>query len=300
MKQYDVIVLTDSRYLQDSSTDAYKHNVYYEDFILREQLAQLGLKTKRLAWDDPYFNWNDTKSILFRSTWDYFDRFLEFSLWLEKVKKQTILINSASIINWNLDKHYLADLRFRNIPIPETVFIERKTTKSLRQIHDELGWQHTVIKPCVGGAARHTYALHSDNLEEYESVFSKIIAEESMMLQPFQKSITTKGEVSFMVMNSTFTHAILKIAKDGDFRVQDDFGGSVHEYKANPEEIKFAENAVRACPELPIYARVDVIEDNNGKLAVSELELVEPELWFRFHPQAARELASGIKFHLNL
>ena len=300
MKQYDVIILTDSRYLKDSDTDTYKHNVYYEDFILREQLAQLGLRTKRLAWDDPYFNWGDTKSILFRSTWDYFDRFNEFSLWLEKVKRQTTLINSANIINWNLDKHYLSDLSVNGIHIPETKFIERKTSKSLRQLHEELGWSHTVLKPCVGGAARHTYEINQDNLKSHEAIFSKLINEESMLLQPFQNSIKTKGEVSFMVMNSRFTHAILKIAKEGDFRVQDDFGGSVHPYEANANEIKFAENAVGACPELPLYARVDVIEDNSGKLAVSELELVEPELWFRYHPEAATELASGIKFHLNL
>ena len=297
---YDVIILTDSRYLKDSDTNAYKHNVFYEDFILREQLAQLGLKTKRLAWDDTYFNWSDTKSVLFRSTWDYFDRFQEFSLWLEKVKKQTKLINSASIINWNLDKHYLADLKNRNVHITETFFIERMTKKSLQQLHEELGWGHTVLKPCVGGAARHTYELTSKNIKQHEQVFSELIAKESMMLQPFQYTVKTKGEVSYMVMNSKFTHAILKIAKEGDFRVQDDFGGTVHSYSANTQEIEFAENAVRACPELPLYARVDVIVDNTGKLAVSELELVEPELWFRFQPEAARELAKGIKFHLNI
>ena len=34
--------------------------------------------------------------------------------------------------------------------------------------------------------------------------------------------------------------------------------------------------------------------DNQDKLSVSELELIEPELWFRFHPPAAGLLADAI------
>ncbi|MBO6631975.1 MAG: hypothetical protein JJ936_10545, partial [Psychroserpens sp.] len=62
--------------------------------------------------------------------------------------------------------------------------------------------------------------------------------------------------------------------------------------------IQFAEAAVKACPELPIYARVDIFEDNEGSIALSELELIEPELWFRNHKQAALVLADGIKARL--
>jgi len=105
----------------------------------------------------------------------------------------------------------------------------------------------------------------------------------------------TKGEYSFVVINGKYTHAVLKVAKPGDFRVQDDFGGTVHNHEATNEEIAFAENAVKACVEKPMYARVDVIFDNNNKLAISEIELIEPELWFRNHNDAATLLAREIK-----
>ena len=98
-----------------------------------------------------------------------------------------------------------------------------------------------------------------------------------------------------MLFDGKFTHAILKKAKDGDFRVQDDFGGTVHNYIANTEEIEFAEFTASCCPEPPIYARVDAFTDNNGNLALAELELVEPELWFRFNAASADELARGIQ-----
>jgi glutathione synthase/RimK-type ligase-like ATP-grasp enzyme len=84
------------------------------------------------------------------------------------------------------------------------------------------------------------------------------------------------------------------VAKPGDFRVQDDHGGTVHEYQPTQEQIALAERAVAACRPRPVYGRVDLIRDNDGRLAVMELELIEPELWLRFHPPAAEAFADGI------
>ncbi len=294
MRLYDVIVLTDKRYLEDSETDASKHNVFLEDFLVLEALRQEDLNVTRLAWDAK-FDWSSTKSVLFRTTWDYFDRFEEFSKWLEKVTKQTILFNSEQIIRWNIDKHYLNDLKRHGVPIAESYFIEKGSLKTLKEIHNQLGWTETVLKPCISGAARHTYKLNRETLQTHEAIFKELINTESLMLQPFQHHIVSRGEISMMVFNGQFTHAILKKAKAGDFRVQDDFGGSVHDYQPTKEEINFAENAVNACLELPIYARVDIFMDNDNQIALSELELIEPELWFRHCPEAANVLAKAIR-----
>ena len=299
MSTYDCVILTDQRYLNDSKTDVYKHNVYYEDRLVYHALEELGLKTLRLAWDDLLFDWSTTKSVLFRTTWDYFDRFEEFSKWLEKVSKQTTLLNSDAIINWNIDKHYLLDLQKNGVHIAESHFIEQGSKVTLEQLHHILNWENTVLKPCVSGSARHTYKLNLENLEKHEAIFQELISNEAMMLQPFQYNIVDKGEISMMVFNGEFTHAILKKAKAGDFRVQDDFGGSVHNYNPTKEEIEFAENCVNACFELPIYARVDIFEDNKGDIALSELELIEPELWFRHYPEAAKLLAKAVYHKLK-
>ena len=79
------------------------------------------------------------------------------------------------------------------------------------------------------------------------------------------------------------------------YPIQDDFGGTVDVYNPKKSEINFALNVVSALPSRPAYARVDVVFDNNGKIALSELELIEPEMWFRFRPQAAKSLAKYIK-----
>ena len=84
------------------------------------------------------------------------------------------------------------------------------------------------------------------------------------------------------------------IAKKGDFRVQDDHGGTVEQYIATESEIVFAKKCLEKCQYSPIYARVDVVYDNNNKLSLSELELIEPELWFRNKPESATLLAEEV------
>lgn len=290
----DVVILTDDRYVDQTSTNVYYQNVYLEDGLVQKSLEHLGLKVDRKSWSDPHFDWSSTTYVLFRSTWDYFDRFAEFSVWLDNVSKVTTLLNSADLIRWNIDKHYLLDLQKQGVHICETYFVEAGTQSTLQELHQKYNLTSFVLKPCVSGAARHTYKIHPDEIDEHEALFQKLIAQEAMMLQPFQHNIVSKGELSLMVMNGSYTHGVLKIAKEGDFRVQDDYGGSVYAYQASPEEIAYAENAVKSCPEMPIYARVDVFLDNQNRLALAELELIEPELWFRNHPEAADELAKGI------
>jgi len=294
MQQYDVIILTQKEYVNPIQNDEYIQNVLSEDELVQNALEVHDLRVKRVAWDDADFDWKTTKYALFRATWDYFHRYDEFSIWLEQVSKQTTLLNSENIIRWNIDKHYLFDLHRNGIHVAETYFIDQGSSINLKNLHKQLGWKETVLKPCVSGGARHTYKLNADNLEAHESTFKALIAKEAMMLQPFQYNIVEKGEISMMVFNGEFTHAILKIAKPGDFRVQDDFGGSVHDYTPTKEEIEYAVNCVKACSEIPIYARVDIFEDNEEQIALAELELIEPELWFRNYPKAAQILANAI------
>ena len=294
MNQFDVVILTESRYLNPEKVNNYIQNILTEEDLLKKALEKHGLKVVRKDWADPDFDWGSTKCAIFRTTWDYFDRFEEFKAWLERVEGETQFINPISQIRWNMDKHYLQDLVDKGIRVIETEYIKKGDRRELNSIITESGWADVILKPTIAGAARHTYKLNPQNIDDHEDIFSELIAEEDMMLQPFQHNIAIKGEVSFMVMGGEFTHAILKKAKSGDFRVQDDFGGTVHNYEASQTEITFAEKVVRTCNPLPAYARVDVMWDNDDELAISEVELIEPELWFREHPEAANVLAREI------
>ncbi|MEP1150638.1 MAG: hypothetical protein ABJH08_02815 [Balneola sp.] len=294
MKKFDVVILTESRYLNPEKVNDYIQNILTEEELLKKALESHGLTVIRKDWADPNFDWTSTKCAIFRTTWDYFDRFDEFKRWLDSTESKTQFVNPISQVKWNIDKHYLRDLAHKGIHIVETEYVKSGDKRELHTIIQELGWDEAILKPTIAGAARHTYKLNASNIEDHESIFAELIAKEDMMIQPFQYNIATKGEVSFMVMGGKFTHAILKKAKSGDFRVQDDFGGTVHKYQASSEEISFAESVVKACEPLPAYARVDVMWDNDDQLAVSEVELIEPELWFRECPNAADVLAEEV------
>ena len=96
------------------------------------------------------------------------------------------------------------------------------------------------------------------------------------------------------MIGGKYTHAVKKTAKKGDFRVQDDHGGTIEKYQPTKDEILFAENCLKASPFNPVYARVDLVYDNNNILSLSELELIEPELWFRNNPTSANLLGEEV------
>jgi glutathione synthase/RimK-type ligase-like ATP-grasp enzyme len=294
MQVCDFVLLTEDRYINPENITDYISNILADDAIVTSALENNGFKVLKKSWCDATFDWSSTRFVIVRTTWDYFDRFEEFDSWLEATSAKTTFINSMDTLRWNMDKHYLADLRSKGVNIVETYFIETGDRRSLDFIFNELELEEAVLKPVISGAARHTYRLNNDNITAHNQIFNQLISSEAMIIQPFQHEIINKGEVAFMLMGGIFTHAVLKKSKAGDFRVQDDFGGTLHDYTPSLEEIQFAEKAVAACSELPMYARVDIVHDNYGQLAVMELELIEPELWFRRQPDAAKLLVESI------
>ena len=299
MKKFDVVVLTDSRYVNPLETNAYISNVLREDELVINALEGKDLSVIKKDWNDPNFNWNNTRSVLFRSTWDYFDNFEQFKKWFDKTRNTCLMINSSETIEWNLDKHYLLDLQKHQIPIPNSEFIKRGSSVDLSLLMQEKNWNEIVVKPTISGAAKNTYRLKKEDINLFNSTWKKLIYQEDFIVQEFQNNVITKGEVAMMVIGGKYTHAVLKKAKEGDFRVQDDFGGSIAKYSPSEKMVKLAEQCTRIISPIPSYARVDIIWDNSGDLAVSELELIEPELWFRLNPNAAQKLAEHVDLILS-
>lgn len=297
---FDITLLTDARYHLPVTKNDYINNILKEDELLYNALTKRGLKVNRTYWDNPDYDWTSTKFAVFRTTWDYFERFQEFSEWLDKTSQLTNFINPPGLIRWNIDKHYLLELKNKDIHIPDTIFIKSGAEPSLSDICKNSNWTEFVLKPAVSGAGRHTYRFKLTEASDYEAVFTELIQKEAMLLQEFQHRVVSEGEIALMLFDGKFSHAVLKKAKSGDFRVQDDFGGSVHNYTASEEEKEFAEKLYQKLGFETVYARVDLIRDNAGKLAVSELELIEPELWLRKDADAADRFADSLLRYIGL
>lgn len=290
----DVALVTCAELLARPDPEPYLQNVLREDHILSAALARRGLGATRVDWADPAVDWDRVGVAVIRTTWDYFHRFEEFSPWLDAVARRTRLLNPLPTLRWNVDKHYLLDLERAGVRIVPTRVVEPGETPSLRGLLDAEGWSEAVVKPAVSGAARLTWRVPRAEVEQHEARFAACVHAEAMLVQPFVRSVVEEGESSIMVLGGRVTHAVQKRAKAGDFRVQDDFGGTVARRPLGAEEAALAEHIVAAAGRPALYGRVDLVRDDEGRWMLGELELVEPELWLRFCEEAAEPFAEGI------
>ena len=94
----DITLLTCRAYYKPDNITPYIQNILLEQELLKSAFESQGLKVDITYWDNPSYEWQQTKSVLFRTVWDYFERFDEFWDWLEQVKTKTRLINSYELI----------------------------------------------------------------------------------------------------------------------------------------------------------------------------------------------------------
>lgn len=292
----DIALLTDRRYTASAAEpgDWYLGNILADDRLLADALSARGLSSVRLDWADERIDWGGFRAVVFRTTWDYYDRQAEFAAWLDRVAPVARLINDTATVRWNLDKHYLADLAARGVPIVPTRFLERGASADLAGILAAEGWKEGVVKPAISGGARHTHRFDARGADALEAPIESLLAAEAFLVQAFEPDIVSHGEDTLVIVGGRFTHALTKRAKPGDFRVQDDHGGTVHPCTPTAAQISLAEAAMAACEHPPAYGRVDLVRRTDGSWAVMELELIEPELWLRRHPPAAAAMADAI------
>ena len=313
----DVVVLTDRRYVGDrpeaGPVEGYADNVILEDNLVCHALENRGLSASRHAWCDPEIDWSNVACAVFRTTWDYFDRWPAFSAWLEVAASKTTLLNAPEVLRWNLNKHYLKDLQSEGIAVVPTTYVAKDSTMPLFEVMGQRQWNDVVVKPAIAGGAFDTYRVtRSGELthlfpvhpthEDSESLWRMLRTKQDMLVQPFLHDVIESGEISLIWIEGEVTHGVQKKAKKDDFRVQDDHGGAVHPIELSPELVQTAQNIMDKCIQhcekrgwdAPLYARVDLMRGDHSEWLVSELEMVEPELWFRFCPGAADALAEAI------
>lgn len=296
-----IALVTEHRYESPDERSPYIGNILFEDQLLSDALQRFGIETERVDWARNDVDWSTYEAAVLRTTWDYFDRFVAFQAWLDAVDARTTLLNPLELIRWNIDKHYLLELESRGISIVPTLIVERGDhSHTLASIATQAGWQDVIIKPTVSGAARDTHLIHAAELETSEPLFHGLVDQKTMMVQPFLHEVLKEGEVTIVVIDGTPTHAIRKRARPGDFRVQDDYGGTVHSHEPTAAELELAIQTFATITPTPVYGRIDMITDRRQTPRVMEVEIIEPELWLRFHPVAAKRFARALAMRLHL
>ncbi len=271
----------------------------------------MGAEVAVLPWDADVA-WGEFDGALIRTPWDYhLGRAAEFQQRIEHIGRETRLQNSAAVVRWSLDKRYLRALADHGVAMLPTAWIEPGSTWSAEQIGtwlDERRFTRGFLKPVVGANAVGTLRFERNSSEEASRHLleeaARHLARDSSgdpghgwMLQPYLEAVETLGEVSAVLFDGEWSHGGRKIPAGGDYRVQDDHGATDRPEEFSPENRAVAMDVVRIAERLLgldqplLYARVDFLEDAAGSLWLTELELVEPSLFFRHHRPGATALA---------
>ena len=198
------------------------------------------------------------------------------------------VLNPVPLLRWNSDKRYLAELGSKGVAVIPTRIAEHLDEAALAEARAEYG-EELVIKPPISASADGTHRLRpNDSLPEEARG-------RAMMIQPFLRSVAEEGEYSIMLFGGEYSHAILKRPKAGDYRVQPHLGGSEEPCAPPRGSIELAKAALDAAPAEAAYARVDMIRDGAGALAIIELELIEPALWLQHAPDGAASFVAATR-----
>lgn len=256
-----------------------------EDNVLMELFSAKGLDVEEVIWNDPDVNWNKFDKAVLKSPWDYHERFSEFVAWLNELERLNIeLMNPSAIVRWNSDKHYLKDIATAGLRVIPSLFLEKDTRPVLKDFFSRLHTQKLVIKPCVSASAKHTLVVTAENLHERQKQLNLFLQTENFMVQPFAEEIT-KGELSLIFLGNRYSHSVIKLPKQGDFRVQHFHGGTVHTLSPEKKLVQTAQAYVDKFAPGCLYARVDGLMIG-GEFHLMELELIEPYLFLDSSPGA--------------
>jgi glutathione synthase/RimK-type ligase-like ATP-grasp enzyme len=268
---------------------------YIYDYLAHAPLHKLGWTVDEVPWDDPTIDWNQFEAVVIRSPWDYQKKPDEFMSVLETIDRSNAsLFNPLEICRWNMNKVYLRDLVARGVGTIPTIWLDRLDSAAIPQLFSDLQSERIVVKPTVGANADDTFVLslcETQNKEEALSVF----ANKPLMVQPFVEAIVNEGEYSLFYFGGEFSHAIQKIPKQDDFRVQEEHGGIICSVVASEELLRAGRLAIDAIGQPLLYARADFVRFRDG-LALMELELIEPSLYFSFDEQSPERFAVALDF----
>ena len=147
--------------------------------------------------------------------------------------------------------------------------------------------QRLVIKPQISAGAHQTLVV-----QDHDQLGS--LPSGPVILQPFLPSVGEEGELSLFYFGGVFSHAVAKVARHGDFRVQPQYGGATTAIDPSPEARNAAAAVLAACGLDLTYARVDLIRCLDGSLRLMELEVIEPDLFLAFAPDSGAAYGRAI------
>ena len=262
--------------------------------LLLPHLAAAGVEPSIVDWRATDDDFRRFDLVVLRSCWDYHLRGAEFAEWLRRTANAVPVLNSAKTVLWNCNKSYLKELAAMGISIAPTVFVNGSGPIASSAWQEIRSWKKSVVKPAVSASAHKTWLFDSAAVPDEDELKTKM-EDEAFLIQQFIPEIETQGELSFVYIDGTYSHTVLKRPATGDFRVQKEHGGSAELFHPASAFLDQANEIAAMVTQVrdSLYCRIDVIA-RDGRLVLMELELIEPELFLGLAEGAAERFAEAI------
>lgn len=269
--------------------DAFEHDLLFD--ALDQGLAGRADLTA-IDWRAPLDQLTQFDCAYLGTPWDYTEAKDEFLDRLEALEKVGVRVcNPVEVIRWNADKLYLQELEARGAPSIPTLWPQSAGPGTVLAAFDHFGCDRVVVKRRVGAGA-----IGQDSFTRLQPPPADWRIDQPAMIQPFLPAIQREGELSFIFVSGQLSHALIKRAAPGDYRIQSLYGGSEVPLDPAPTDRVAAEAVMAMLPFAlpPVYARIDMVRLESGQLAVIEAELIEPYLYPEQRPDFGRLLAEGL------
>ena len=269
--------------------DAFEHDLQLA--ALRDGLGGRAEVTG-IDWRAPLKELSGFDLAILGTPWDYTEAKDEFINRLEALEAVGVIVaNPSEVVRWNADKLYLQDLAARGAPSIPTLWPEAPGPADIHAAFDHFGTDRVVVKRRVGAGA-----IGQDSFTRGDASIAGWRMEQPAMIQPFLAAIQREGELSFIFVGGALSHALIKRAAPGDYRIQSLYGGIEVPLDPAPADRAAAEAVMAMLPFAapPLYARVDMVRLEDGTLAVIEAELIEPYLYPLQGPGLGKLLAEAV------
>lgn len=284
------IVVTDGYPIEDPDHDTP---------LLVAALRERGVDASPVIWHDAAVDWGAFDLLVLRSPWDYPERMPELTAWLAHVERVTTLVNPPALVRWNLDKRYLAALAAEGVAIVPTAYCD--DAGAARAALAARADAHVVVKPAVSAGARDTGLFRADDPAAF-ALAERIVAGGTVaMVQPEIPELSAGLEKALYLVDGELTHAIAKgalLAPGGGLR------GGVYQEDPQPtattdDEAAFARRALAAVQavtgcDVPLYARIDLVDSAEHGLVLLEAELFEPALNLHVAPHVTAVVTDAV------
>ncbi|MEX1177660.1 MAG: hypothetical protein WEB09_04290 [Nitriliruptor sp.] len=268
------------------------------DAPLVDALRSRGVDVHAPRWDDPTTDWSRFTVAVVRTAWDYTTRRDEFLAWAARAGEVTALWNPSDVLRWNTHKSYLIELEDRGAPVVPTAWLAQGDRASLAELVAARGWRRVVVKPAVASGSDGLLRTDGDHgpASVAQAHLDDLLGTGDVMVQPYLSAVEETGEVSVVLVDGAVTHVVRKRPPAGEFRIQEQFGGLYERLElegdgADPAAL--GRWVYEAVGHDLLYARVDLLLDDNRAWQVAEVELTEPDLYLGVAPDVGAVLAEA-------